>query len=134
MPSFINAIAPIFNATLIPLYERSIRGKKNKRQLQKEKWQREGKALWNARLPPVRNQDQETAGLPQETHVSSQQQSAFFGKLPLELRRLIYTYAISSEELRLEIRDDELLSGQQFRLECAAAQMILAFPKSCKVA
>jgi hypothetical protein len=53
------------------------REKKNKRQIRKERWQREGGALWHARLPPVRNQDSEAAGL-QETHVSNQQQSAFF--------------------------------------------------------
>jgi hypothetical protein len=131
MPSFVDAI---LKATLVPLYESSVRRKKNKRLLRREKWHREGRAAWDARLPPVRLQEQGFADLRHKGPVSDQQQSIFFAKLPLEIRRLVYTYAIGGEQLQLETGNDEAASSQPFRLSCLAAQKMLAFPQSCKLA
>lgn len=69
--------------------------------------------------------------------MSTQQQSLFFTKLPLEIRRLIYTYALGGERLQLELVD-ELVDEKgyeraPFRLTCLSAQRLLAFPKSCKM-
>jgi len=114
--------------------------KVGKRQRRKEKWQAEGRATWNARLPPARSTEKDSldvGGRGGGVDVSTQQQSLFFAKLPLEIRRLIYTYALGGEQLQLELVD-EILDQKRykrapFRLKCLSAQRLLAFPKSCKM-
>ena len=108
--------------------------KMRRRQERKEKWQAEGRATWNARLPPARSTEKDSLNVGgRGGDVSTQRQSLFFAKLPLEIRRLIYTYALGGEQLQLEVVDEKGYEKTPFRLKCLSAQRLLAFPKSCKM-
>lgn len=130
------AIRPL----VIRIGDGAVHRKMRKRQQRKEKWQAEGRATWNARLPPARSTEKDSldvGGRGGGVDVSTQQQSPFFTKLPLEIRRLIYTYALGGEQLELElvdeILDEKRYKRAPFRLKCPSAQRLLAFPKSCKM-
>jgi hypothetical protein len=112
-----------------------IHRKMRRRRERKEKWQAEGRATWNARLPPARSTEKDSldVGGRGGVDVSTQRQSLFFAKLPLEIRRLIYTYALGGERLQLEVVDEKGYEKTPFRLKCLSAQQLLAFPKSCKM-
>ena len=114
----------------------SVHSKMRKRQQRKEKWQAEGRAAWTARLPPARSTEKDSldVGGGGGVDVSTQRQSPFFTKLPLEIRRLIYTYALGEERLQLEVVDEKGDEKAPFRLKCLSAQWLLTFPKSCKMA
>lgn len=90
-------------------------------------------AIWDARLPKARVFPDTTA----MTNISTQPQALFFSKLPLELRRLIYSYAFcnSSGELELQIAKDEVGNShpKPFELSCPTAQQLFGFPSSCKL-
>ena len=112
-----------------------IHRKMRRRQERKEKWQAEGRATWNARLPLARSTEKDSLNVGGRggVDVSTQRQSLFFAKLPLEIRRLIYTYALGGERLQLEVVDEKGYEKTPFRLKCLSAQRLLAFPKSCKM-
>jgi hypothetical protein len=125
--------------SLTPIVQRYgnwvVHRKMRRRQERKEKWQAEGRATWNARLPPARSTEKDSldVGGRGGVDVSTQRQSLFFAKLPLEIRRLIYTYALGGEQLQLELVDEKGYEKTPFRLKCVSAQRLLAFPKSCKM-
>jgi hypothetical protein len=112
-----------------------IHRKMRRRRERKERWQAESRATWNARLPPARSTEKDSLNIGGRggVDVSTQRQSLFFAKLPLEIRRLIYTYALGGERLQLEVADEKGYEKTPFRLKCLSAQQLLAFPKSCKM-
>jgi hypothetical protein len=93
----------------------------------------EANAKWSGRLPRTRAKTDDVFDLILSADISIQQQSPFFTKLPLELRRLIYAYAMGGKELQIELCDDDD-NDTPFEMRCAEAQKLLAFPKSCKLA
>ena len=120
---------------VIAICDWSVHRKMRRRQERKERWQAEGRATWNARLPPARSTEKDSldVGGGEGVDVSTQQQSLFFAKLPPEIRLLIYTYALGGEQLQLEVVDEKGYEKAPFRLRCLSAQRLLAFPKSCKM-
>lgn len=112
-----------------------IHRKMRRRRERKEKWLAEGRATWNARLPPARSTEKDSLNVGGRggEDVSTQRQSLFFARLPLEIRRLIYTYALGGEQLQLEVVNEKVYEKTPFRLKCLSAQRLLAFPKSCKM-
>ncbi|OCK89426.1 uncharacterized protein K441DRAFT_699780 [Cenococcum geophilum 1.58] len=123
----------------IAIIDWSMHRKMRRRQERKERWQAKGRATWNARLPPARSTEKDYLDVVGGggVDVSTQQQSSFFTKLPLEIRRLIYAYALGGEQLQLEVVDEfideKMYEKAPFRLRCPSAQRLLAFPKSCKM-
>ena len=123
------------------LYNHVTRNKAVKRKQQRDKWRRKATVAWNARLSSVRSSD-ETCLVGSTTDVSTQSNSLFFRKLPLEIRRLIYTNVLGGEELLLQvINENKAYDGDEigkekipFKLTCPAARGLLAFPISCKLA
>lgn len=85
-------------------------------------------------MPLLWPKGSEDHGSLQLTPGSSQEGSFFFTKLPLELRRLIYEYAVGTEELQIKVSDEEEDLTTPFRLSCPAALRLFAFPGSCKLA
>jgi len=124
---------------VIRIADWSMHRRMRRRQERKERWQAKGKATWNARLPPARSTEKDSLDVVVVggVDVSTQQQSSFFTKLPLEIRRLIYAYALGGEQLQLEVVDEfvdeKMYEKAPFRLRCPSAQRLLAFPKSCKM-
>ncbi|KAF2031467.1 hypothetical protein EK21DRAFT_87967 [Setomelanomma holmii] len=114
-----------FYTAVTGVYDRAMSNKTRKREDRKEQWRTNCRTIWNARLPPNCYQD-----------------NSFFKKLPLELRRLVYTYDLSGEQLYVEVMNEDKHFNAQtgrekeppFRLRCLAAQDLLAFPASCKLA
>jgi len=91
-------------------------------------------AKWNGRLPSGTSaESNDLFDLFSSANVSIQQQSPLFAKLPLELRRLVYVYAIGGEELQLELHEDSDTDAP-FSMSCVEAQRILAFTRSCQIA
>ncbi|KAH7355654.1 hypothetical protein BKA66DRAFT_575287 [Pyrenochaeta sp. MPI-SDFR-AT-0127] len=90
-------------------------------------------AIWNAHLPKARVFPDTTA----MTNIFTQPQALFFSKLPLELRRLIYSYAFCniSGELELQIAKDNVGNShpKPFELSCPTAQQLSGFLSSCKL-
>ena len=91
-------------------------------------------AKWNGRLPSGTSaESNDLFDLFSSADVSIQRQSPLFAKLPLELRRLIYAYAIGGEELQLELHEDSDTDAP-FSMRCVEAQRTLAFTRSCRIA
>jgi hypothetical protein len=115
------------------LVERFIAHGRAKKKRRDKKYLATHAALWEKRLPKARVFPDTTA----MTDISTQLQTLFFSKLPLELRRLIYSYAFrnSSGELELQVAKDEdgELHPKPFALSCPAAQQFFGFPSSCKL-
>jgi hypothetical protein len=96
-------------------------------------------AIWENKLPPV-------CDLPENNttwdvaNVSTQQQSAFFSKLPAEIRNMIYAYLFSEQDLEIEVVDKEIRCKRDkyqetaFQLCCPEAHQLLSFAKSCELA
>jgi hypothetical protein len=93
-----------------------------------------------AHLPSAISEDQQSLLFIDMRNVPSQQQSYLFGRLSLELREIIYAYALCGKELQVGISGDEGLNIQHrgphalLELRCPSAQRLLAFPKSCRLA
>jgi len=67
--------------------------------------------------------------------MSAQLRSPFFFKLPLEVRRIIYEYALGSREIFFQVvnenvEDERGKEKTPFKLTCIDAQL-LSFPKFC---
>jgi hypothetical protein len=75
-----------------------------------------------------------------EGKMSTQQQSSFFTKLPPELQKLIYEFALGGIGFKVEPIDAKenpdrpFDSNLRFRLSCPEAQRLPAFPRSYKMA
>jgi hypothetical protein len=130
---------------IVTPYDRGLEKSARKRKEYHARLRAEACAAWNTRLPGIRHEPEDAFDLCSTADVSTQQQSPFFAKLPLELRRLIYTYAMGGEDLQLELygQDDKQLQRQMcednddeipFTLSCIQAQRLLGFPASCKIA
>ena len=121
------------------LYHHFTRNKAVRRDDQRIKRREKATLAWNARLPSTRTSDEICLA---RTDVSTQLDSLFFRKLPLELRRLVYAHVLGVQELCLRVVDenkkhdwDEIgKEGVPFKLECRAARGLLALPMSCKLA
>jgi len=135
----------LIETLIVAPYDRGIEKSARKRKEYIARLRAEACAAWNRRLPRVRQESEDALHLCSTGDVSTQQQSPFFAKLPLELRRLIYTYAMGGEDLQLELygQDDKQLQRQMgednddeipFKLSCVQAQGLLGFPASCKTA
>ncbi len=101
-----------------------------------KEWRAKRLANWNAkswvaRLPPLPFSKTNTEEL---TNISIQSQSLFFSKLPIELRLIVYDYALSGKKLRFELSNEATSEKLFYRLKCRTARQITAFPKSCKLA
>ena len=125
-------MASLVKNVITALLQLSMRNKMRKR-AEREKWQAESRANWHARLPPAYSTEGNTPVIEGIRDVSTQQQSLFFAKLPIELRNLIYTYALGGEQLQLRIVGAREYDKAPFKLRCVSAQHIFAFPKSCKL-
>jgi hypothetical protein len=71
--------------------------------------------------------------------MSAQPTSLFFCKLPLDVRRLIYAYALGGREMLFQVisenvGDERGKEKLPFKLICTEARGLLAFPKSCNLA
>lgn len=66
-------------------------------------------------------------------HPSSQAEAPFFTRFPAEIRQIIYSYALCGNELRISVAEDQF-EKKPFELMCPAAQSLLGFPTSCKLA
>jgi hypothetical protein len=66
-------------------------------------------------------------------NISLQRQSPFFGKLPREIREMMYTYALSGEWLAIAIVNEDTRNGR-FKIAWPAAQRPLSFSGSCRLA
>lgn len=127
---------------LSTLYNRATRNKAVKRKQQRDKWRKKATVAWNARLPSVRSLGETCLVRSTKPDVSTQWNSLFFRKLPLEVRRLMYTNVLGGEELLLQvINENKAYDGDEigkekipFKLTCPAARRLLAFPISCKLA
>jgi hypothetical protein len=122
------------------LWEYCERSAFRERTKHEKKLQAIDRANWNYRLPahtPVENLlDVYATSAP-----NPQLQSPFFGKLPRELRDMIYAYALGGQELQCEITNLPMLVYRHhanntgvFKLRCRDAQALFGFPGSCKVA
>jgi hypothetical protein len=123
----------IIETVVVVPYERMIAKKRRERRGHIKKLGAEASASWHARLPAPKVETDGAFHLCSTTDTSLQKQSLFFEKLPLELRRFVYAYAMGGEELQLELRED----GDKtipFKMRCAEAQSLLVFPGSCKIA
>jgi hypothetical protein len=89
-------------------------------------------AAWNARLPPIRHTELAKLCVTDFRVALVQQQSSLFGKLPLEIREMIYAYAFTEQHLHLSIR--KKVKKSHFETHCPAAKSLLEFPRSCKLA
>jgi hypothetical protein len=130
---------PLIESYFCPIHS-IMRRNDHKHGLRKEERRSKGQMLWEAHLPSAISEDQQSLLFIDRRNVSSQQQSYLFGKLPLELREIIYAYALCGKELQVEISGDEGLNLQHrgphapLELRCPYAQRLLAFPKSCRLA
>jgi hypothetical protein len=123
----------IIETVIVVPYERMIAKKRREHREHIEKLGAEASASWHARLPEPKVEADGAFHLCSTADISLQKLSLFFGKLPLELRRLVYAYAMGGEELLLELRED----GDKtipFKMRRAEAQSLLVFPESCKMA
>ncbi|KAF1846477.1 uncharacterized protein K460DRAFT_367246 [Cucurbitaria berberidis CBS 394.84] len=125
------------------LYNRVTRNKAVKRKQNRDKWREKATAAWNARLPSDRSSDETCLVRSIQRDVSTQSNSLFFRKLPLEIRRLIYANVVGGEELRLQVINEnkKAYNGDEigkekipFKLTCPMGRRLLAFPISCKLA
>lgn len=107
---------------------RKIKRKAAAREREREEWLHH----WNTRaprpLPDVMNQ----VWLDDGITVDSQPESRFFQLLPLELRQAIYEFALGSETIELELRDDP--KDACFTLRGKAPKWLLALPSTCRLA
>jgi len=121
------------------LYHHFTHNKAVRRDDQRIKRRQKATAAWNARLRSVRSSDEICLA---KIDASTQLNSLFFRKLPLELRRLVYAHVLGGQELCLRVVNenekhdgDEIgKEGVPFKLECRAARGLLALPMSCKLA
>lgn len=123
----------IIETVIVVPYERIIAKKRRVDEEHLRRLRAETSASWHARLPDLRAETDDAFDIGSTANISLQQQSLFFGKLPLELRRLVYAYVMDRLELQLELRED----GDRrvpFQMRCGQAQELLRFPKSCKMA
>ncbi|KAH8693462.1 hypothetical protein GQ44DRAFT_765196 [Phaeosphaeriaceae sp. PMI808] len=127
---------------LITLHDRMIRKKFTGRRKKREEWRAKATAAWNARLPAARSSEDTCGVRSTVADVSPQLNSIFFRKLPLEIRRFIYSDILTGKELLLHVVDeDKSLNGDEtgkekipFKLTCHTARGLLSFPISCKLA
>jgi hypothetical protein len=127
---------------LIECWARAIRKKHAQRLQERDDHRHKATQAWHARLPPVRSVDEASSFTSTLSNISTQSDSHFFGKLPLEIRRLIYTHMLSGESLHFYVPDenkeyhgDEIWrENVPFTLNCHAARALLAFSSSCKIA
>ena len=135
----------LIETLIVAPYDRGLKRSARKRKEYHDRLRAEACAAWNARLPRVRQKSEDAFDSCSTADVCTQQQSPFFAKLPLELRRLIYTYAMGGQVLQLELhgQDDKQLQRQMceenddeipFTLSCVQARKLLGFPASCKTA
>ncbi|KAH7080486.1 hypothetical protein BKA63DRAFT_563170 [Paraphoma chrysanthemicola] len=118
--------------------------KLRKKRERKDKWRADTTATWYARLQDARSFDDTNAvGTAGPRDVSPQSESPFFSKLPLEIRRLVYWEFFASNELLFQVvneikaerRPEQSVDEKSpFELRCRAAQGLLSFPFSCKLA
>ncbi|CAN9426241.1 unnamed protein product [Alternaria alternata] len=123
----------IIETVFVAPYERMIAKKRRADEEHLRRLRAETSASWRARLPDPRAETDDAFDIGSTANISPQQQSLFFGKLPPELRRLVYAYAMDREELQLELREDGD-SRVSFETRCGQAQELLRLPKSCKMA
>lgn len=124
------------------LYHRATRNKFVKRREEKEKWRRKATDAWNARLPAERPAEQGCIAANTELVGSSQSESPFFQKLPLEIRRLIYAEILGDDKVRFRVLDENKDRGGDeigkkkipFKFACPQARSLLNFSSSCKLA
>jgi hypothetical protein len=127
---------------LIDCWDQAARRRSAKRELEKEKRQAHAITAWHSRLPSVRSVDEVSPLSSTLRNISTQSDSNIFGKLPLEIRRLIYTHMLSGESLLFYVPDenkeyhgDEIWrENVPFTLKCPAARGLLAFSLSCRTA
>lgn len=113
-----------------------------KRDKAQKRCRAQGTKAWNARLRATRPARTISRRTRSNQVREPQLQSPFFGKLPLELRMLIYTYALAEQELLFQVINEE--TGRNcdetgnmdvpFHLVCNTAQALLSFPLSCTIA
>ncbi len=109
----------------------------------REKLRKKETVTWDERLPKARSKCFNPT-----REVRCQSQSMFFGKLPLELRRMVYEF-MSGELVKLSEIDCESLDRDRiynhqevcyrigvgpFKSSCPMLLKMLAFPRSCKMA
>lgn len=112
------------------------------RHLKNEAQRAKATAAWHARMPTPRTSEIGAELTNIEVDICSQQHSPFFNKLPLEIRRLVYSYALAGKEFFFRVVDEakehwETEVGKEsnpFELACHAGQGSLSMPLSCKLA
>jgi hypothetical protein len=89
--------------------------------------------IWEQRLPRARSGCRDDTAI---VHATAQAQALLFSKLPLEIRQHIYSYAFCGNQLELRVARDKIEDGKTkpFELMCPAAQQLLGFLGSCKLA
>ena len=85
---------------------------------------------WHARLPKARSQHLDPTYLAPICH---QSQSIFFGRLPLEIRELVYAN-VGGDLIKLKMPDDEKHGKAPFKFSCPMLVEKIAFALSCKMA
>lgn len=128
---------------LVDAWERSAERSRTKRRERWEARRAKATAAWYARLPAARQLEKMYKPVTIASGVHPQSDSFFFGRLPVELRSLIYADILIGKELRFQvinetrnnINDTEI--GKEkipFDLACPAGRGLLSFPLSCKLA
>jgi hypothetical protein len=114
--------------------------KRHERHLASQQRREHAIQAWYSRLPPVRPVDETRPLRDTLRNISTQSESIFFSKLPLEIRQIIYTHLWDGEELLFQAPEEHFsyrrneIEGENvpFLLTCPAAQRVLGFPMSCK--
>lgn len=107
-------------------------GKADKKR-RKQKHYTEHTTIWEQRLPRARSGCRDVTAI---AYATAQAQSLLFSKLPLEIRQHIYSYAFCGNQLELRVARDKIEDSKTkpFELMCPAAQQLLGFQGSCKLA
>jgi hypothetical protein len=89
--------------------------------------------IWEQRLPRARSGCRDDTAI---VHATAQAQVLLFSKLPLEIRQHIYLYEFCGNQLELRVARDKIEDSKTnpFQLMCPAAQQLLGFLGSCKLA
>ncbi len=126
----------------IKTWKEQIKERREKRK-QDRRTDVERNAIWAAELSSRRKADRGAHLFPGNRHdlvieefasVSTQSQSIFFNMLPVEIRQLIYGFALGGERLRLQVSEVKHEQKRRHQLICSSGSKLVGLPKSCKLA
>ncbi len=124
---------------LTPMKTRIATSQARRQTAKEEKWKQKTEKAWNDRLPPSPwsssnpNLFDDNAG---QGAIASQLQSSFFGKFPLEIREIIYEFALGGEELLIRVGNGFHTQREKdtFKFVCEDGRRRFGLAQVCRLA